>query len=126
MATFTKVKLSGSTDGKAIDISATTSVGANTIHAATTTANERDFVWLYGYNYDTDNARGISVELGAATASATLTVTIPPRGGRVLLIPGLPYNNVTIKAYAAVADDGTAAAASKVAVRGRVYRRAAP
>ena len=121
------IKLSGGTDGLPIDISATTSGTAITLHTATSVASERDFVYLWGFSTDTDSARGLAIELGGASASSTMTVTILPGQGPVLLIPGLPFaSGVVIKGYAVAANDGTAAAASKVSVYGEVHRRSAP
>jgi hypothetical protein len=49
MATFTKKKLSGSTDGKAIKVTGTDTAGAVTVHTsvAGTTVGTFDEIWLY-------------------------------------------------------------------------------
>ena len=55
MATFTKNKLSGSTDGLAIKLTGNTSGGAVTVHTAVagTTAGIFDEIWLYANNTST-------------------------------------------------------------------------
>jgi len=46
MAAFSKIVLTGSTDGRGVLISGTTSGGANTVHTASATATVFDEVWL--------------------------------------------------------------------------------
>ena len=52
MATITKRKLTGSTDGQSILIGTATGTAATTIHTAVagTVAGSYDEVWLYAYN----------------------------------------------------------------------------
>ena len=116
----TWLKLSASTDGVPIDIDG--NAGAPTdIHVATSTAGERDYVTIEAHNYDTDNARGIGIIMNGSV----LKVTIQPLAGSVLVVPGCPFNGITITGYPETADDGTAAADSMVAVSGHVFRRSA-
>ncbi len=49
MATFSKIKLSGSTNGRGIAVAATSTLGT-TIHATGTSASVLDEVWLYAAN----------------------------------------------------------------------------
>ena len=68
MATFTKTLLSGSTQGKAIKIAATTSGSAGTtIHATGTSASIQDEVWLYAYN-SAATATVLTIQWGGVTA----------------------------------------------------------
>ena len=46
MATFTKQKLSGSTDGKGIKITSNTGGSGTTVHTAVTGTTDFDEVWI--------------------------------------------------------------------------------
>lgn len=107
-ATFTKVKASGSTDGQAIKVAATSSPGT-TVHTAHATA--LDEVWLYAYNSDTV-ARELTVQWGGTTSPDDETkLTIQPKTGRVLVIPGdVLTNSKVIRAFAAAANVVTVSA----------------
>ena len=102
MATFSKLKLSGSTDGKQIKVVATATAGT-TIHTAHATA--LDEVWLWAVNSDT-TARKLTVEWGEATApDGNIEVTIPAESGYLLVVPGLILtNSLVVKAFAATAN----------------------
>jgi len=88
MATFSKIVLTGSTDGRGILVSGTTSGGANTVHTASATATVFDEVWLYAQNIDT-TPRKLTVEWGGAGAGDTMEITIPAESGLTLVSPGL-------------------------------------
>lgn len=67
MATFQKLKLSGSTEGKGIVITNTATGNAHVIHTASNVATTYDEVWLYATN--TSNATVLlTVEWGDATS----------------------------------------------------------
>jgi hypothetical protein len=107
MATFTKVLLSGSTQGKAIKIAATTSGSAGTtIHATGTSSSIIDEVWLYAYN-SSAVAVILTVQWGGVTAvDNEVKLSIPSQSGLTLVIPGLILTGTgsaanTIAAYAA-------------------------
>ena len=105
MATFNKITLTGSTDGRAVLISGTTSGGANTIHTASATATVFDEVWLYATNTDT-TARKLTVEWGSNSSPGDLIeITIPAESGLTLVSPGLVLKGnstaLTVKAFAA-------------------------
>lgn len=102
MATYTKVKLSGSTDGKMIKVAATATLGT-TIHAAHATS--LDEVWLYAVNSDT-SARKLTIEFGGATSpDCLIEQTIQPESGLVLVVPGmLLTNSLVITAFCASAN----------------------
>jgi hypothetical protein len=88
MATFTKVKLSGSTNGKAIKVAATTTPGT-TIHATGTSASIIDEVWLYAYNSSTANVL-LTIQYGGTTAvDNDIKITLPSQSGLTLIVPGL-------------------------------------
>lgn len=106
MATYTKVLLSGSTQGKAIKVAATTSGSAGTtIHATGTSSSTIDEVWLYAYN-SSASAVVLTVQWGGVTAVDNETkISIPATSGLTLIIPGLIITGTgeaanTIAAYA--------------------------
>ncbi len=102
MATYTKVKLSGSTDGKMIKVAATATL-STTIHTAHATS--LDEVWLYAVNSDT-SARKLTIEFGGATSpDCLIEQTIQPESGLVLVVPGLLItNSLVITAFCASAN----------------------
>lgn len=108
MATFSKVKLSGSTDGKAIKVAQTASTGT-TIHATGTSSSIIDEVWLYAYN---SSASGVvlTIQFGGTTAvDNDIKITIPATSGLTLIVPGLLLTGTgsaanTIYAYAGTAN----------------------
>lgn len=102
MATYSKVKLSGGTDGKNIKVAATSTPGT-TIHTAH--ATDLDEIWLYAVNSDT-SARKLTIEFGGTSAPDDLIeLTIQPESGLVLVVPGLVLtNSLVVKAFAASAN----------------------
>lgn len=102
MATFTKLKLSGSTDGKGIKIIQTATEG-NTIHTAHATA--LDEIWLYAVNSSTNDVK-LTIEWGENTVpDGNIESIIPGEFGLVLVVPGLLLtNSLNIKAFADTAN----------------------
>ncbi len=102
MAVYTKVKLSGGTDGRNIKVTATATPGT-TIHTATVTP--LDEVWLWAQNTDSV-ARKLTIEFGGVTPPDDLVeIFIQPEAGPVLVIPGwLLTNSLVAKAFAATAN----------------------
>ena len=102
MATFSKLKLSGSTDGKQIKVVATATAGT-TIHTAHATA--LDEVWLWAVNSSTTAVK-LTVEWGEATApDGNIEVTVPGESGYLMVVPGLILtNSLVVKAFAATAN----------------------
>ena len=104
MATYSKVLLSGSTQGKGIKVVATASTGT-TIHATGTSSTTEDEIWLYAYNSDTA-ARLLTIQFGGTTSPDNdIKVTIPSQSGLTLVVPGLTIvpsgSAITVYAYAA-------------------------
>ena len=117
MATFSKITLSGSTDGKMIQVGATTTPGT-TIHTGSATATTFDEVWLYAVNSDT-TARKLTIEYGGTSSPADLIEqTIPAESGLYLIVPGLVIKGnatpLVVKAFCA--------SASVVSIAGYVNR----
>ena len=108
MATYSKVLLSGSTQGKAIKVVATASVGT-TIHATGTSATIEDEIWLYAYN-SSSAAVVLTIQFGGTTAvDNDIKLSIPATSGLTLVTPGLILTGTgsaanTVAAYAATAN----------------------
>jgi hypothetical protein len=108
MATYSKVLLSGSTEGKAIKVVATASTGT-TIHATGTSATIEDEIWLYAYN-SSASAVALTIQFGGTTAvDNDIKLTIPAASGLTLVVPGLILTGTgsaanTVYAYSATAN----------------------
>lgn len=107
MATYTKTKLSASTDGRAIKVAATATAGT-TIHTGSATATTYDEVWLYAQNTDTSAVK-LTIEWGGTTAPDDLIeVTVQPEAGLVAVATGLLIKGnatpLVIRAFAATAN----------------------
>jgi hypothetical protein len=106
MTTYSRVLLSGSTNGKPIKVAATATPGT-TIHTAIAGTAAFDEVYLWVTNTDT-NPITLTIEWGGTTDPDQLickTVTIPASSGPTILIPGLNLQNgLVIGAFASVAN----------------------
>lgn len=107
MATFTKQKLSGSTDGLGIKVTGTATGSTVTVHTAVagTTVGTFDEIWIYAVNTSTSSVK-LTIEWGTATAAdGNIEVTVLPEAGLVTVIPGLILqNSKVVKAFAGTAD----------------------
>jgi hypothetical protein len=107
-ATFSKVLLSGSTNGKAVKVVQTATAGT-TIHATGTSATILDEVWIYAVNSSASSVK-LTIEWGEATApDGNIEVTVLPEAGLVTIIPGLVLSGTgsaatTVKAFAGTAN----------------------
>jgi hypothetical protein len=107
MATFTKQILSGSTDGRAIKVAATSTAGT-LIHTGSTTSTTLDEIWLYAQNTDT-TARKLTIEWGGVSSPDDLIeLTVGAETGLVLVIPGLLIKGnataLVVRAFASAAN----------------------
>lgn len=102
MAVFSKVKLSGATDGRNVKVAATATAGT-LIHTAHATA--LDEIWLYAVNSDTTD-RKLTLEFGGTSAPDDLIEqTIAAESGLILIVSGLLLtNSVVLRAFAASAN----------------------
>ena len=102
MATYSRVKLSGSTDGRMIKVVPTATAGT-TIHTAHATS--QDEIHLWAVNSDT-SARKLTIEFGGvASPDDLIEVTIPPESGLVPVLPGLTLtNSLLVRAFAETAN----------------------
>ena len=88
MATFSKIVLSGSTDGKMIKVAQTATAGT-TLHTGSATATTFDEIWLYAVNSDT-TARKLTIEWGGvASPDDLIEFTVPAESGLYLITAGL-------------------------------------
>ena len=103
MATFSKIKLGNSTNGRGILVAATSSPGT-LIHTTSTTATTIDEVWLYAQNTDT-SARKLTLEWGGTGSGDLIEFTVPAESGLYLVSAGLILlysgSATTIAAFAA-------------------------
>lgn len=99
MATYTKLPLSGSTNGKPIAIAATSTPGT-TIHTAQSGTSGIDEIWLYVVNSTTSNVK-LTLEFGGTTTAENIEVTVVAESGLLLVTPGLILNNSqVVRAFA--------------------------
>lgn len=99
MATFSKIPLSASTNGKGILVAATATTGT-TIHTAGSGTTNFDEVWLYAHNNSTTAVK-LTIEYGSTIAADNIEITIPGESGLVLIVPGLFLNNsLVVTAFA--------------------------
>jgi hypothetical protein len=86
MATFSKITLSGSTDGRGIRIANTATPGT-TVHTAANVATTFDEIWLYAQNVDTTD-RKLTIEWGGTTSADDLIeYTVKAENGLYLMVP---------------------------------------
>lgn len=114
MATYTKVKLSGSTDGKSVKIAATGTPGT-TVHTAHATALDELWVWLT--NTDTTDLT-VTIEYGGTTDPDNLIVkamTIPAKSPPIPVLTGQILTNSLVVAV-------FASSANKILATGYVNR----
>jgi hypothetical protein len=100
MATFSKIPLSGSTNGKGVQVSATSTVG-DAIHTAVSGTSSFDEVWIYAVNISASSVK-LTIEYGGTEVQNNIEISIPGESGLVLVIPGLFLNNAqVVRAFAA-------------------------
>ena len=115
MASYSKEKLSGSTNGKQIHISATVAGSAVTIHTAQSGTTYFDEIWVYATNNEASPVTLTILFGGTADPDDYLTITIPSESGLTLVVPGLILqNSLIVKGFADVAD--------KISISGFVNR----
>ena len=87
-STFSKLVLSGSTNGKGIKVVQTVTAGT-TIHTGSATASTLHEIWLYAVNSSAAAVK-LTIEWGGVSAPDDhIELTIQPESGLVLVAPGL-------------------------------------
>jgi hypothetical protein len=118
MATYSKEKLSGSSQGKAIKVAATASTGT-TIHSTEISSSIEDEIWLWAYNSHT-SAVVLTIQYGGTTAvDNDIKVSVPSQSGLFLIVPGLILTGTGSAASVVYAYAGTA---NVVTISGYVNR----
>lgn len=103
MATFSKLPLSGSTNGKSIPITETVSAG-NTLHIAQSGTSGLDEIWLYAVNSGSATVK-TTIEYGGTETKDQIEINIPGESGLVLITPGLLLqNSLIVRAFAGTSD----------------------
>ena len=104
MTTFTKTKLSGSTNGKNIKIVATATAGT-LIHTAVSGTTNWDEIYLFAVNTDTVT-RTLTVEFGGvASPDDLIEIDLESQKGAYLVIPGwLLQNALVVRAFGSAAN----------------------
>jgi len=104
MATFTKMKLSGSTNGRGIKVGETSTPGT-LIHTAVAGTDDFDEIWLFAYNGGTVSAM-LTIEFGGVAApDDNIMVVLAFKSGLQLIVPGLILQNgCVVRAFAGVAN----------------------
>lgn len=105
MATFSKITLSGSTDGRPIKVGATAIGSSPTlIHTASSTATTYDEVWIYAQN---NHSADVALRLGFGNTTDPddiIEFTVKTKAGLYLIVPGLVLKGnstaLTVKAAA--------------------------
>lgn len=102
----TKLKLSGSSNGRPIQITGTDATGNVLIHTATNATNTLDEVWLYVNNVKSSgNAIQLTIYTNTDNDANRIIVGVPFRKGLIYVMPGFVYDGgVEIRAYAAEAN----------------------
>tara|TARA_R100000234_G_scaffold18460_1_gene10278 strand:+ start:248 stop:598 length:351 start_codon:yes stop_codon:yes gene_type:complete len=104
MATFTKTLLSGSTNGKSIDVTGTSTGASVTVHTAVSGTSDLDECWLYVQNIGAADAQ-LTIEWGETDEDGHIQLTVPGESGLIQVVPGLLLqNSLVIKAFASVAN----------------------
>lgn len=104
MATFSKIALSGSTDGRMIKVAATATAGT-TLHTGSSTATTFDEIWLYAVNSSASTVK-LTVEFGGVTSPDDLIeFTVPAEDGLYVIVAGLVIKGnatpLVVRAFAA-------------------------
>ncbi len=104
MASFNKLVLSESVNGRGIQATATATPGT-AVHTGSTTLTDFDEVWLYANNTSTTDVK-LTVEWGGTNSPADLIeITIPGESGLVPIVPGLIIKGaataLVVRAFAA-------------------------
>ena len=114
MATITKQILSGSTQGKSIQVTGDATAGAVTVHPAVGGTTDIDEIWVWASNTDASDIK-LTIEWGNNDTLADTLVVVVAGHSTELVVPGLVLQNgLVIEAFA-----GTA---SKIHVFGYVHR----
>lgn len=101
MASISKTLLSGSTNGRMIQVTATGTGSANTIHTAVSGTENLDEISLYAVNTGASDVL-VTIEYGGTGTANEIKFTIPGQVGHVQIVEKLLLQNgLVVRAYAA-------------------------
>jgi hypothetical protein len=86
MATISRIKLSGSTDGRPIKVAASSTAGT-TIHTGPGVDADIDEIWLWACNHNT-SAETLTLEWGGTTSPDDLIKAVIQPNETLLVAPG--------------------------------------
>ena len=99
MATYTKSKLSGSTDGKPILIAATVTPGT-LVHTAVAGTTDYDEIWLWLVNNGSSDVLA-TIEFGDDATGSNIMYSVIARDGLKCVLPGVVlHNGATVRVFA--------------------------
>ena len=106
MPTYSHKLLSGSTQGKPIKVTSTTTGAANTVHTAVAGTTNFDLIDIYATN-NSASAVDINLGWGGVTVDETLgPISIAADAGPVKIADKFPLQNgLVVAAWASIADD---------------------
>lgn len=108
MSTYSKLKLSASTDGLPIKIAATAIGSADTIHTAVSGTDSLDEIWIWAVNNSTSAIKLTICWGGVTDVDHTIEYTVAAEEGLKMIIPGLVLQNAkVVKAFAATTNQIT-------------------
>ena len=117
MATIARITLSGSTDGRPIEV-ATNATAGTTIHTGPSVNADYDEIWLWACNHNT-SAETLVLEWGGVTSTDDLMKTVIQPNETVLVAPGWMIKGNASTALIVKAFSTTA---NKVSIIGHVNR----
>lgn len=99
MATYSRTGLSGSTNGKPIQIAATATLGT-TVHTAVSSTSTWDVLTLFATNTSASSVQ-LTIEWGAAGTANNIIVQIPGQAGNFPIVSnGMIQNGLLVTAFA--------------------------
>jgi hypothetical protein len=105
MTTYVKRFLSGSVNGRPIQINSTAATAGTIIHTAITGTGVHDEVYMWGVNTATDS-RTITITFGGTATADKIPYVIPAQDGLHQLMPGIPINNaLVIRMFATTSEE---------------------
>lgn len=101
MPSISRQLLSGSTNGRMIQVTGTATGSANTIHTAVSGTTNIDEIYLWAVNTGTSDVL-LSIEFGGTGIANEIDFVIPAQVGLVEVVNKLVLNNgLLVKAFAA-------------------------
>jgi hypothetical protein len=98
--TITPVLLSGSTNGRGIEVTQTTLTGADTVHTAVSGTAKVDYLTIEAANHHTATVK-LTLQFGGSDDADKITVDLAADRGLVTVVEQIPLNNgLVVSAFA--------------------------